>query len=46
MPATIDGPLSPWLGLLERVYVAIPSLWQIGVGIVALGLVRSPYPVP
>jgi hypothetical protein len=41
VPATLDGPLTPWLGLLERVYVAIPSIWQVGVGIVAWRLVRS-----
>jgi hypothetical protein len=35
VPATVDGPLSPWLGLLERLYVAIPSVWQVGVGLVA-----------
>ncbi len=35
VPATVDGPLTPWLGLLERIYVAIPSIWQIGVGLAA-----------
>ena len=35
VPATVDGPLTPWLGLLERLYVAIPSVWQVGAGIVA-----------
>ncbi len=35
VPATVDGPLTSWLGLLERLYVAIPSAWQIGAGIVA-----------
>jgi hypothetical protein len=35
VPATVDGPLRPWLGLLERLYVAIPSVWQVGVGLVA-----------
>ncbi len=35
VPLTLDGPLTPWLGLLERIYVAIPSLWQVGTGIVA-----------
>jgi hypothetical protein len=33
VPATVDGPLTPWLGLLERLYVAIPSVWQVGVGL-------------
>jgi hypothetical membrane protein len=40
VPATVDGPLSPWLGLLERLYVAIPSVWQVGVGLVAWRLRR------
>jgi hypothetical protein len=44
VPATVDGPLSPWLGLLERLYVAIPSLWQIGVSLVALRLLRGKGP--
>jgi hypothetical membrane protein len=35
VPATIEGPLTPWLGLLERLYVAIPSVWQVGAGVVA-----------
>ena len=35
VPLTLDGPLTPGLGLLERLYVAIPSLWQVGVGLVA-----------
>ena len=41
VPATIEGPLTPWLGLLERLYVAIPSVWQVGVGLVAWRLARS-----
>lgn len=41
VPATIDGPLTPWLGLLERVFVAIPSMWQLGAALVAWRLVRS-----
>ncbi len=41
VPATVDGPLTPWLGLLERLYVAIPSVWQVGAGIVAWRLVRD-----
>lgn len=40
VPATIDGPLTPWLGLLERIYVAIPSAWQIGAGVAARQLAR------
>lgn len=44
VPLTLDGPLTPWLGLLERIYVAIPSLWQIGVGIVAWRLLRETAP--
>jgi Protein of unknown function (DUF998) len=41
VPATLDGPLTPWLGLLERLYVAIPSIWQVGAGIVALRLAQD-----
>jgi hypothetical membrane protein len=41
VPATIEGPLTPWLGLLERLYVAIPSVWQVGAGMVAWRLARS-----
>ena len=37
VPLTIAGPLEPWLGLLERIYVAVPSLWLAGVA--AHGLV-------
>jgi hypothetical protein len=33
VPATVGGPLTPWLGLLERAFVAIPSIWQVGVGV-------------
>lgn len=40
VPATIEGPLTPWLGLLERLYVAIPSAWQVGAGIVAWRLAQ------
>jgi len=39
VPATIDGALTPWLGLLERLCVAIPSVWQVAVGIAAWRLV-------
>jgi hypothetical membrane protein len=35
VPATENGPLTPWLGLLERGFVAIPSVWQVGLGVVA-----------
>jgi hypothetical protein len=38
VPFTVSGPLEPWLGLLERVYVAIPGLWQAAVAIRALRL--------
>jgi hypothetical protein len=31
VPVTLYGPLLPWLGLLERVYVALPSVWQLAV---------------
>src|SRR5207248_1757976 len=35
VPATIDGPLTPFLGLLERLFVAIPSVWQVAAGLFA-----------
>ncbi len=35
VPVTVDGPLTPWLGLLERMYVAVPSVWQVAAGMVA-----------
>lgn len=35
VPATVDGPLTPWLGLLERVFIAIPSVWQVYAAVVA-----------
>lgn len=35
VPLTLEGPLTPWLGLLERVYVAIPSVWQVGAAVMA-----------
>ena len=41
VPLTVDGPLTPWLGLLERIYVAIPSGWQVGAGVVAWRLARG-----
>jgi hypothetical protein len=41
VPATLDGPLTPWLGLLERVFVAIPSIWQVGAGLVAWRLLSA-----
>lgn len=41
VPATLDGPLTPWLGLLERIFVAIPSIWQVGAGIVAWRLLSA-----
>lgn len=45
VPATVDGILTPWLGLLERLlerlYVAIPSVWQVGAALVALRLARE-----
>jgi Protein of unknown function (DUF998) len=40
VPATVDGPLTPWLGLLERLYVAIPSAWQVIAAAVAWRAVR------
>ncbi|MEO8207389.1 MAG: DUF998 domain-containing protein [Chloroflexota bacterium] len=41
VPLTVDGPLTPWLGLLERLYVAVPSVWQFVVGVVALRLANT-----
>jgi hypothetical protein len=38
VPLTIAGPLEPWLGLLERIYVAIPGAWQVAVALRALRL--------
>jgi hypothetical membrane protein len=37
VPVTLAGPLEPWLGLVERLYVGIPSLWLVGLA--AHGLV-------
>jgi hypothetical membrane protein len=37
VPVTLAGPLEPWLGLMERLYVGIPSLWLVGIA--AHGLV-------
>lgn len=31
VPLTVAGPLLPYLGALERIYVAIPSVWQFAV---------------
>lgn len=41
VPATIDGPLTPWLGLLERVFIAIPSVWQVYVALIAWRVTRA-----
>jgi hypothetical protein len=38
VPLTIAGPLEPWLGMLERIYVAIPGTWQVVVAVRALRL--------
>jgi hypothetical protein len=38
VPLTIAGPLEPWLGLLERIYVAIPGAWQVAVALRTLKL--------
>jgi hypothetical membrane protein len=37
VPVTLAGPMEPWLGLMERIYVGIPSLWLVGIA--AHGLV-------
>ena len=41
VPATIQGPLTPWLGLLERLYVAFPAIWQVAAGVVAWRLATA-----
>jgi hypothetical protein len=41
VPAALYGPLLPWLGLLERVYVAIPMAWQVVVAGRAVRLTRA-----
>jgi hypothetical protein len=41
VPLTISGPLKAWLGLLERIYVAIPGAWQAVVALRALRASRS-----
>lgn len=38
VPLTVGGPLEPWLGLLERGYVAIPGVWQAAIALRALRL--------
>jgi hypothetical protein len=40
VPATVDGPLTPWLGLLERLFVGIQTIWQVGAGVAAWRLAR------
>jgi hypothetical protein len=35
-PVILGGPLYPWLGLLERIYVGIPAAWQIAVAVRAI----------
>lgn len=41
VPLTVAGPLLPYLGLLERTYVAIPSIWQLWVARRALRLLAA-----
>lgn len=41
VPLTVEGPLLAWLGLLERLFVAIPSIWQFAAGILAWRLIRQ-----
>jgi hypothetical protein len=40
VPVTLYGPLLPWLGLLERIYVAIPSIWEVAVAVAGLRLIN------
>ncbi len=42
VPVTLYGPLLPWLGLLERVYVAVPSAWELIVSVAAVRRVGRP----
>lgn len=44
VPLAVAGPLLPYLGLLERVYVAIPSIWQIAAARRALRVVGGSRP--
>ncbi len=30
---TVAGPLDPWTGVLERIWVAVPSLWLVGLAV-------------
>lgn len=46
VPATVDGPLTPWLGLLERVFIAIPSVWQVCAAVIAWRLAHRGAPSP
>lgn len=41
VPLTVAGPLEPWLGLLERVYVGIPGTWQLAISIRALRMLAA-----
>jgi Protein of unknown function (DUF998) len=36
VPLTVHGPLEPWLGLLERIYIAIPGAWQASVAVLVI----------
>ena len=45
VPATIDGPLTPWLGLLERLFIAIPSAWQVYAAVIAWRIARRSAPL-
>lgn len=37
----VNGELRPWLGLIERLYFAIPSLWQAWIAFGALRISRG-----
>jgi hypothetical protein len=41
VPLTVSGPLEPWLGLLERIYVGLPGAWQVAVAVRALRRLRG-----
>jgi len=44
VPLTVAGPLLPYLGALERIYVAIPSIWQLAVARRALRILPESRP--
>lgn len=45
-PITLYGPLLPWLGFLERVFVAVPTGWQAAVAVAGLRWINRAGPAP